>query len=1128
MRKDNKIWGVVLLFMTVMAQAQTGETDAANYFSNQSFGWATCSDVNGKSYIVDGGSRVENPKTIVLYCSGEDDRSVITNAIANNDIIILDGSKGDFVISKSISIYNLSNKTIVGRNNARICTKWYITPELKQILEDANLGQYSSSSGTGGTLSNGREVDEEREWHTRQTIIDYSGDATEAYRNSGIFQMNTTNENIIIRNLKLVGPGSVDVGGYDLVSNYGATHVWIDHCEFIDGMDGNLDSGKREGSEQFVTYSWNIFRYTDRSYSHPYSNGTGWNKGYLQYVTYAYNIWGAGCKNRLPQADWVYMHLVNNYYNCVGNSVAIAINANSHALIEGNYADSGVNNPFKAGNYSDLYYLARNNYGFGNNNNKSNTSISLEVPYEYSVIPVENLPTVLQGTHGAGATIDDLIDEFLNPDKILTAPSAYYSRRMVESQGKAWSADKSWDYVSGLVTKSLLKCTTQYPEDEWSQTAYDWCKYYADAALNEDGSFRNFKKGNIDNIASGKVFFELYHHELAKDTDEGRANAAKYKTAVDYLYNYLRNDYSRIQLEDGQGGFYHKDIYPNQMWLDGLYMGAAFYAEYLANFAPEDMEGWSDVANQFMTIHRHTYDPEKKLNYHGWSADPEDENSFWANDDGAFKGCSSEFWGRGMGWYFAALTDVLDLMPIEHPNYSDLKNILSQVAEGLKQWQDETSGVWYQLLQYDDTFVGECGKSNYLEASASCMFTYSYLKALRLGLIDESYRIVAEKAYRGVLNTFISENSDETLNINFSCKSAGLGPKKSPQRDGSASYYLCGSDVTVVSNEGKSIGPFIMASLEWELLNPETNEQPDEPEAPIEVTGITLNETSIELAEWETFALQATVEPENVTEKIVTWSTSDATIATVDEDGVVTAISAGEATITATVAEFMATCIVKVKAVLFPEYKIFTENRILLTTVENIQALKDENWIRGGESFSSKAGTIDPLTGETVDKYSGGGIMLKKGNDKKMFETYVTGVSSVTAYACTAGGTDRTLIVSATSTNGESISAKGVSSNYKSVDVTLALDETQNYQIQYIGTLAENEESGADMVLHGVRFTVPEEESFISNVNKDENFRVDVYSLQGVLLKRQIMPQDLEPILPSGVYLIGGRKLFVK
>jgi unsaturated rhamnogalacturonyl hydrolase len=305
---------------------------------------------------------------------------------------------------------------------------------------------------------------------------------------------------------------------------------------------------------------------------------------------------------------------------------------------------------------------------------------------------------------------------------------------------------------------------------------------------------------------------------MEKSTDEGTANAEKYKKAADFLYQYLRYEYSRIQKKAGKGGFYHKDIYPNQMWLDGLYMGAAFYAEYLANFSPDDTEGWNDVANQFITIHRHTYDKEKQLNYHGWSAVPKDINSFWAQQSGRFKGCSNEFWGRGMGWYFAALVDVLELMPTTHKNYDDLKHILFQVAEGLKRWQDPESGVWYQLLQYDDTYISDCGKRNYLEASASCMFTYSYLKALRLELIDESYRNVAEKAYTGVVKTFVSKNADKSLNLNFSCRSAGLGPAKSPQRDGSADYYLCGSDVTMVSNEGKSIGPFIMASLEWELL----------------------------------------------------------------------------------------------------------------------------------------------------------------------------------------------------------------------------------------------------------------------------------------------------------------------
>ena len=1057
-----KTFGIMLLLVATTVQA---ETDAADYFTNRPFGWATCSDADGTPYVVDGGFRNANPKTIVLYSSGGDDRQTVMDAISQNDIIILDGSKGDFIFPKNINMGEMKNKTIVGRNGARLCTEWYVTPELKQVLVDANLDKYSTSSGTGGTLSNGVKVAEERELHTRQTIIDYLGDDSENYRHAGIFTLNSANENLVFRNLTLVGPGSVDIGGGDLVSNNGATHVWIDHCDFIDGLDGNLDSGYREGNDQFVTYSWNVFRYTDRSYSHPYSNGTMWDRGFLQYVTYSYNIWGAGCTDRLPAAKSVSLHMANNYYDCAGNNAAISVGENTRALIEGNYAEKGVKNVFKTRAGSGLYYQTRGNYGFGNYNDTGNTDISLEVPYEYPLVPVADVPAVLQGKHGAGATIDDLIDAYLaNPTGPMTAPATYYSRRMVESHGKAWSADKKWDYVSGLVTKSLLKCTTQYPEDGWSLTAYDWCKYYADEALNDDGSFKAFKKGNIDNIASGKVFFELYHRELAKGTDEGKANASKYKVAADYLYNYLRYEYSRIQLEDGKNGFFHKDIYPNQMWLDGLYMGAAFYAEYLANFAPEDTEGWADIANQFITIHKHTYDPAKKLNYHGWSADPKDSNSFWANRDGEFKGCSSEFWGRGMGWFFAALVDVLEVMPKIHANYAEVKGILAQVAEGLKQWQDAESGVWYQLLQYDASFVGECGKSNYLEASASCMFTYSYLKALRLGLIDESYRAVAEKAYAGVLKTFVSENSDKSLNLNFSCKSAGLGPAKSPQRDGSASYYLCGSDVTMVSNEGKSIGPFIMASLEWERVcgghedvlpeEPETPDTPDEPEV------------------------------------------SD----------------------TPDVPEFPTDV----------SYKSITEDWVFLTTADNIASFASENWIRGGETSSTKGGTIDPATGQTVDKYSGGGILLKLGNSTKALETYVTGVKEVTAYACTAGSSDRTLIVTATPTEGETLQAKATSLDYTSVGVTLSLEGSECYRIDYTGTEAADENSGGDMVLHGIRFVADDGTAAVGEAFSESSRSVEVYTLQGVLLGDQIAVGDIEHSFPNGIYLINGKKLLVK
>ena len=206
-----------------------------------------------------------------------------------------------------------------------------------------------------------------------------------------------------------------------------------------------------------------------------------------------------------------------------------------------------------------------------------------------------------------------------------------YSQEMAQSQGKQWTHGKSWDYVNGLVAKSLLNLCEQYQYADWTGNYYQWAKEYADNAINPDGTFKNFKKGNIDNINSGKVLFALYKREKELDKQNGTDNASRYKKAADFLHDYLVNDYSRIQSGDAKGCFFHKDIYPDQMWLDGLYMGAAFYAEWQANFEPDNEQAWTDIAHQFKTIARHTYDKDKQLYYHAWSANPEDSNSFWAN-----------------------------------------------------------------------------------------------------------------------------------------------------------------------------------------------------------------------------------------------------------------------------------------------------------------------------------------------------------------------------------------------------------------------------------------------------------------------------------------------------------------
>jgi len=422
---------------------------------------------------------------------------------------------------------------------------------------------------------------------------------------------------------------------------------------------------------------------------------------------------------------------------------------------------------------------------------------------------------------------------------------ATWSQKMVESHGlgdfycnrhhQVELGNTGWDYVSGLVANSVLKAWTMYPE----KTAYyDAVKAFADKNTNEDGSVILNTKGenalrpsNIDDLPAGRIYFTLYQEEMKKGNTK---DAERYKNATTVIRNKLKYDHSRIaEGLPGAGGFFHKAVYPNQMWLDGLYMGSTIYAEWQHYFgdsdAKDNAESWEDIANQFKTIHHYTYNSDKQLNYHAWSATPTDPNSFWANQEEPYMGCSKEFWGRGMGWYFAALADVLEYMPKDHAQYGAVLNIFNEVAGGLKRWQDQESGVWYQLLQYDasvtadnkgDVSNGETYNvgtaPNYLEASCSSIFTYAYLKGIRLGLLDKAtYMPVAEKAYQGLLKTFIREQDGKT-NVIQTCASAGLGPAKDPSRTGTVNYYLCGKDVTIVENEGKAIGTFIMASLEYE------------------------------------------------------------------------------------------------------------------------------------------------------------------------------------------------------------------------------------------------------------------------------------------------------------------------
>lgn len=332
-------------------------------------------------------------------------------------------------------------------------------------------------------------------------------------------------------------------------------------------------------------------------------------------------------------------------------------------------------------------------------------------------------------------------------------------------------------YSQGLGCQAML--------DVWKQTGdkkyLDYVVQWADTIINDQGEIHLYKVEtyNIDYINSGKVLFDVY-----KQTGD-----EKYKLAMDRLVKQMS-----VHPRTLEGGFWHKLIYQHQIWLDGLYMGSPFLAQYAITF--NKPEWTDDVTNQFLICAKHTYDPATGLYYHAWD---ESKNQLWANK---VTGQSPNFWGRSIGWWFMALVDVLDFIPQDNPQRGELIRIINGLAETLPKYQDKT-GLWYQVLDKGDK------QGNYLEASVSSMFMYSYAKAVNKGYIDKKYKAVAEKAYDGLMKNLIVKNADGTLTLTKCCAVSGLGGN--PYRDGSFEYYV---NERIRDNDAKATGPFIMGCLQ--------------------------------------------------------------------------------------------------------------------------------------------------------------------------------------------------------------------------------------------------------------------------------------------------------------------------
>ena len=402
--KLRKIYSFMLLCLSASAASQS------TYDLQKPFGFCTVSSRTSSSstYTITGGgcyeypvpSSVSSSKVITLTSTGKDMRSAIESAISNYSVIIFDGSKGDFILSSKIGMSKVKNKTLIGINNAKLCTTWYATQEIIDALNKAGVPDMSTSGG-GGTLPNGTKVTEEAEYNTRKIIIQMTGDNAESYRNAGVFSFSGC-ENLIIRNLKFQGPGSIDVGGADLLSFVdGTKHCWVDHCDFQDGMDGNFDITVQS---DFNTVSWCTFSYTDRSYMHQNTNLIGSSdseaKNYLN-TTFAFNHWGTNCKARMPMARVGKIHMLNNYYTCTTGGNCINPRKNSEFLIEGNYFAKGVKSIFGASGATAVTWKNTNYSVEGKSGESSGSTIT--VPYSYTVADASKVPTEV-GTY-AGATL---------------------------------------------------------------------------------------------------------------------------------------------------------------------------------------------------------------------------------------------------------------------------------------------------------------------------------------------------------------------------------------------------------------------------------------------------------------------------------------------------------------------------------------------------------------------------------------------------------------------------------------------------------------------------------------------------------------------------------------------------
>lgn len=335
-----------------------------------------------------------------------------------------------------------------------------------------------------------------------------------------------------------------------------------------------------------------------------------------------------------------------------------------------------------------------------------------------------------------------------------------------------------WNYIDGCMIKAILEMYSITGDKDY----LDFADGFVDAKVSEDGLIDGYNVDdlNIDNVNAGKTLFELYDI----------TGKEKYRKAIDLIYSQIEK-----MPRTKEGNFWHKKIYPNQVWLDGLYMGQPFYMEYDTRYG--NKAHYSDIKKQFENVYRIMRNPLNGLYYHAYD---ESRQMYWCDK---VTGLSQNVWLRAIGWYAMALLDTYDKAdPAESEIRDMLKKNLTELIDAMIAYQDE-NGFWYQVVNFSGM------DRNYPETSGTAILAYAILKGVRLGVLDESYRKYGEKAFDGVTRDRLILDDNGELHMDGICLVAGLGGDS--RRHGTYDYYM---SEPVVKDDAKGVGPYLLAYTE--------------------------------------------------------------------------------------------------------------------------------------------------------------------------------------------------------------------------------------------------------------------------------------------------------------------------